>query len=198
MSLDTPDRTTTATRKHTIKPVQREPEGWWPALGSKGQKAFKAAFAGYSLDAFDLIILTLTLTAIGSTFGVGKGATGALATVTLSASAIGGILGGVLSDRIGRARTLMLTVGVYSRLHVPVRPRVELRDAAGLPRLPGHRLRRRVGRRRDPRGRDDQARGARQGARHHPERVGGRLGARRRRLHDRVLAGHATSRAGGS
>jgi MFS family permease len=114
MSLDTPDRTTTATRKHAIKPVQREPEGWWPALGSKGQKAFKAAFAGYSLDAFDLIILTLTLAAIGSTFGVGKGATGALATVTLSASAIGGILGGVLSDRIGRARTLMLTVGVYS------------------------------------------------------------------------------------
>ena len=116
MSLDTPDRTT-ATRKHTIRPVQRAPEssgGWWGDLGPKGQKAFKAAFAGYSLDAFDLIILTLTLTAIGTTFGVGKGATGALATVTLSASAIGGVLGGVLSDRIGRARTLMLTVGVYS------------------------------------------------------------------------------------
>ena len=114
MSLQTPDRTT-ATRKHTIKPVQRAPEGsWWSALGDRGQKAFKAAFAGYSLDAFDLIILTLTLAAIGSTFDVGKGATGALATVTLSASAVGGILGGVLSDRIGRARTLMLTVGVYS------------------------------------------------------------------------------------
>ena len=66
------------------------------------------------LDAFDLIILTLTLSAIGATFGVGKGATGALSTVTLSASAIGGILGGVLADRIGRARTLMLTVAVYS------------------------------------------------------------------------------------
>ncbi len=114
MSLETPDRTT-ATQKHTIKPVQRAPEGsWWSALGDRGQKAFKAAFAGYSLDAFDLIILTLTLAAIGTTFGVGTGATGALATVTLSASAIGGILGGVLSDRIGRARTLMLTVGVYS------------------------------------------------------------------------------------
>ena len=113
MSLETPDRTA-AGRKHPIKPVQREPEGWWRALGDRGQKAFKAAFAGYSLDAFDLIILTLTLAAIGSTFDVGKGATGALATVTLSASAVGGILGGVLSDRIGRARTLMLTVGVYS------------------------------------------------------------------------------------
>src|SRR5829696_5912965 len=114
MSLDTPDRTT-ATQKHTIKPVRRAPErSWWSALGDRGQKAFKAAFAGYTLDAFDLIILTLTLAAIGTTFDVGKGATGALATVTLSASAVGGILGGVLSDRIGRARTLMLTVGVYS------------------------------------------------------------------------------------
>src|SRR3954468_12638346 len=115
MSISTRDQTQTrAPRK--IKPVQRgdASTSWWGDLGPRGRKAFKAAFAGYSLDAFDLIILTLTLTAIGSTFGVGKGATGALATVTLSASAVGGILGGVLSDRIGRARTLMLTVGVYS------------------------------------------------------------------------------------
>ena len=115
MSIESPDRTQTRTT-YKIKPVDRttEPGGWWSGLGPRGRKAFKAAFAGYSLDAFDLIILTLTLAAIGSTFDVGKGATGALATVTLSASAIGGILGGVLSDRIGRARTLMLTVGVYS------------------------------------------------------------------------------------
>ena len=114
MSIETPDRT--ATRKHTIKPVERTTEagGWWNGLGPRGRKAFKAAFAGYSLDAFDLIILTLTLTAIGTTFDVGTGATGALATVTLSASAVGGIGAGILCDRIGRARTLMLTVGIYS------------------------------------------------------------------------------------
>jgi MFS family permease len=87
---------------------------WWAALGTEGRRAFRAAFAGYMLDAFDLIVLTLSLTAIGATFDVGTGATGALSTVTLSASAIGGILGGVLADRIGRARTLMITVAVYS------------------------------------------------------------------------------------
>jgi MFS family permease len=89
-------------------------ESWFAALGVKGRRAFRAAFAGYMLDAFDLIVLTLSLTAIGATFDVGTGATGALSTVTLSASAIGGILGGVLADRIGRARTLMLSVAVYS------------------------------------------------------------------------------------
>src|SRR6476661_3332245 len=89
-------------------------ESWFAALGVKGRRAFRAAFAGYMLDAFDLIVLTLSLTAIGVTFDVGTGATGALSTVTLSASAVGGILGGLLADRIGRARTLMLSVGVYS------------------------------------------------------------------------------------
>jgi len=91
-----------------------ETSSWYSALGADGRRAFKAAFAGYTLDAFDLIVLTLSLTAIGATFDVGTGATGALSTVTLSASALGGILGGILSDRIGRARTLMLTVAVYS------------------------------------------------------------------------------------
>jgi MFS family permease len=93
---------------------QSREQGWFAALGVKGRRAFRAAYAGYMLDAFDLIVLTLSLTAIGATFNVGTGATGALSTVTLSASAIGGILGGVLADRIGRARTLMLSVAVYS------------------------------------------------------------------------------------
>src|SRR4051794_38586613 len=88
--------------------------GWDADLGVKGRRAYRAAFAGDMLDAFDLIVLTLSLSAIGATFGVGTGATGALSTVTLSASAVGGILGGVLADRIGRARTLMLSVAIYS------------------------------------------------------------------------------------
>src|SRR3954447_8515126 len=89
-------------------------QSWYAALGVDGRRAFRAAYAGYTLDAFDLIVLTLSLTAIGATFDVGTGATGALSTVTLTASAVGGILGGVLADRIGRARTLMLSVAVYS------------------------------------------------------------------------------------
>ena len=166
----------------------RPGESWYAALGERGRKAFRAAFAGYMLDAFDLIVLTLCLSAIGATFDVGTGATGALSTVTLSASALGGILGGLLCDRIGRARTLMLTRRRLLAVHVPLRSRDELRDADGLPRLPGHRLRRGVGRRRGAGGRAGAPGVARQGARGHPERVGRGLGARRRRLPDRVRA----------
>ena len=105
------ERTAVRTRREQA-PTQTG--SWWAQLGVGGRRAFRAAYAGYMLDAFDLIVLTLSLTAIGATFGVGTGATGALSTVTLSASAIGGVLGGVLSDRIGRARTLMLSIAVYS------------------------------------------------------------------------------------
>src|SRR6476661_9703725 len=100
--------------KTAVRTRTTREQGWFSALGVKGRRAFRAAYAGYMLDAFDLIVLTLSLSAIGATFSVGTGATGALSTVTLSASAIGGVLGGVLADRIGRARTLMLSVAVYS------------------------------------------------------------------------------------
>ena len=81
-------------------------------------------------------------------------------------------------------------------LHVPVRPGDELRDADRVPRLPGHRLRRRVGASARCWSPSWSGRSRAAGARRDPERVGGRLGARRRRLHDRVRAGRETSRAG--
>ena len=90
--------------KSAVRTRAARSEGWFAALGVKGRRAFRAAYTGYMLDAFDLIVLTLSLSAIGATFGVGTGATGALSTVTLSASAIGGVLAGVLCDRVGRAR----------------------------------------------------------------------------------------------
>jgi MFS family permease len=114
MSTGTVERTT-GVRTRRQEPPQHQPSGnWFADLGERGRRAFRAAFAGYMLDAFDLIVLTLSLSAIGATFGVGTGATGALSTVTLSASAVGGILGGVLADKIGRARTLIYSVAVYS------------------------------------------------------------------------------------
>ena len=117
MSTGTVERTggVRTRRPEPPREPQQQPSGsWFKALGEKGRRGFRAAFAGYMLDAFDLIVLTLSLAAIGTTFGVGTGATGALSTVTLSASAVGGILGGVLADKIGRARTLIFSVAIYS------------------------------------------------------------------------------------
>ena len=101
----TAERTAPVRTRRPATPAPTPSGSWFQALGEKGRRGFRAAFAGYMLDAFDLIVLTLSLAAIGTTFGVGTGATGALSTVTLSASAIGGILGGVVGNNVDVKRT---------------------------------------------------------------------------------------------
>ncbi|GAB3984814.1 MFS transporter [Actinoallomurus acanthiterrae] len=87
---------------------------WYRTLGTPGRRAFKGAYLGYGLDSYDFWVLPLGLTAIAATFGLSKPQTGMLATTTLVFSALGGIAAGVLADRVGRARTLMVTVIAYA------------------------------------------------------------------------------------
>lgn len=87
---------------------------WYRTLGQKGRRAFIGAFGGYGLDSYDFWVLPLGLVAITSFFGISKGEAGLLTTVTLVLSALGGAIAGVLADRIGRVRTLMITVITYA------------------------------------------------------------------------------------
>lgn len=91
-----------------------QPFGWYRSLSGPGRRAFLGAFGGYGLDAYDFQVLPLGLTAIAAYFHLSKGESGLLTTVTLVVSALGGILAGALIDRIGRSRTLMITIGTYA------------------------------------------------------------------------------------
>ena len=62
-------------------------------------------------------------------------------------SAIGGAVAGVMADRFGRSKTLVITVARVRVLHRAVRLRDQLRDAAGLPRPAGPRASAASGRR---------------------------------------------------
>ncbi|NJC83972.1 MFS transporter [Planosporangium mesophilum] len=88
--------------------------GWFRTLGARGRRAFVGAFGGYALDSYDFQVLPLGLTAIAAYFHISKGEAGLLSTVTLVVSAIGGAVAGVLADRIGRVRTLVITVATYA------------------------------------------------------------------------------------
>jgi MFS family permease len=90
------------------------PFAWFRTLGSHGRRAFIGAFGGYGLDSYDFQVLPLGLGAIIAYFGISKGEAGLLTTVTLVVSALGGALAGILADRIGRVRTLQLTVATYT------------------------------------------------------------------------------------
>jgi MFS family permease len=87
---------------------------WWRSLNAAGRRAFTGSFLGYALDSYDFWVLPLGLAAITAAFGLTTPEAGLLATTTLVASAFGGVIAGILCDRIGRVRTLMLTVATYA------------------------------------------------------------------------------------
>ncbi|MET8167113.1 MFS transporter [Streptomyces sp. NPDC005329] len=116
MSTPLPPRTpATDTRPATAEHAPDDGAlAWLRALGPRGRRAFAGAFGGYALDSYDYFTLPLSMVALAAYFGLDSGQTGLFTTVTLVASAIGGAVAGVLADRIGRVRALMITVITYA------------------------------------------------------------------------------------
>ncbi|MGH4030450.1 MFS transporter [Actinomycetota bacterium Odt1-20B] len=88
--------------------------GWLRALGPRGRRAFAGAFGGYALDSYDYFTLPLSMVALSAYFGLNSGQTGLFTTVTLVVSAVGGAVAGVVADRVGRVKALMITVITYA------------------------------------------------------------------------------------
>ncbi len=66
------------------------------------------------LDAMDVMLYSLVLTFLIREFAMDTRTAGLLNSLTLVASGIGGLLFGVLADRIGRIRSLMASILVYA------------------------------------------------------------------------------------
>jgi MFS family permease len=114
MSTTPPPQALTDQPSATENPVEDGALGWFRALGPRGRRAFAGAFGGYALDSYDYFTLPLSMVALAASFGLDSGQTGLFTTVTLLASGIGGALAGVLADRVGRVRALMITVVTYA------------------------------------------------------------------------------------
>lgn len=69
-----------------------------------------ALACGYALDGLDFTIYSLVLGTVISLWHVDRGPAGLTVSATLVCSAFGGWIAGFLSDRVGRVRTLQLTV----------------------------------------------------------------------------------------
>ncbi|MEH2473124.1 MFS family permease [Nitrobacteraceae bacterium AZCC 2161] len=78
------------------------------------RRTFWACATGWALDGMDFMIYPLVIGTIIALWKVDPGTAGLAGTVTLLASAIGGWLGGYLADRIGRVRTLQITILWFS------------------------------------------------------------------------------------
>ena len=87
---------------------------WLRDISHAERKSLIAGGLGWMLDAMDVMLYSFVLAYLMTEFGMSKSTGGLLNSLTLVASAIGGLLFGVLADRLGRTRALMASILVYS------------------------------------------------------------------------------------
>jgi MFS family permease len=73
-----------------------------------------AGGVGWMLDSFDVTLYAMVLAYLMRDLGISKETGGLLGSLTLIASAFGGILFGFVADRIGRTRSLSTSIVIYS------------------------------------------------------------------------------------
>lgn len=88
--------------------------GWWRVAALQPRRALIAAGMGWALDAFDVMLFSLTLSAVIAELGLTKTQAGVLGSITLLGGAAGGLIFGFVADRFGRTRALMASVLIYS------------------------------------------------------------------------------------
>ena len=88
--------------------------GWLRDASVHERKTLLAGGLGWLLDAFDVMLYAMVLAHLMTHFGMEKATAGLLNSLTLLASAAGGLLFGIIADRVGRTRALMASILVYS------------------------------------------------------------------------------------
>src|ERR1700756_1946732 len=76
--------------------------------------AMVAGFCGWLLDAFDFFLVTFCLTAIARDFHKSDAQIALVITMTLAFRPVGGFVFGLLADRYGRRRPLMINIGFFA------------------------------------------------------------------------------------
>jgi len=87
---------------------------WYRELDAVGRRTFWACFGGWALDALDVQIYSFVVPALIALWHITNAQAGLLATSALVVSAFGGWASGMLADRIGRARLLMIMVAWFA------------------------------------------------------------------------------------
>lgn len=83
-------------------------------LGAQPWLALGAATLGFLLDAMDVMLFVFAMPTLRAEFGLTNQQTGLAMAATQLSSAAGGVLAGILADRLGRRRTLIYTILLYS------------------------------------------------------------------------------------
>ena len=88
--------------------------GWWKESSPAARRSLAAASLGWMLDSFDVMLYAMVLAALMRDLHMVKSTAGMLGSLTLLASAAGGMVFGVVADRFGRTRALRASILIYS------------------------------------------------------------------------------------
>ena len=79
-------------------------------------------FLGMSMvfDGYDYMIVSYTMPQISAEWGLNKIQTGSLSSWSLFGLILGGAISGIISDKIGRKKTLVSAIAMYSLLSIPI------------------------------------------------------------------------------
>lgn len=87
---------------------------FYRVMDRAGRRTFWACTAGWALDGMDFMLFPLAIGTLAVVFGTDTKTLGGIVSLTVLCSAVGGWLAGYLSDRIGRVRTMQITILVFS------------------------------------------------------------------------------------
>ncbi len=94
--------------------LPRSGNPWYRGATRDQWRAFGSAYIGWMLDIMDLMLFAMMIRVISVDLAFDKGMAGIIASTTLLATAVGGLVFGFLADRIGRTRSMVLSILCYS------------------------------------------------------------------------------------
>jgi MFS family permease len=97
-----------------ITTSEHHPTAWYAEMNPTERNTFWACIGGWVLDGMDVQMFSFAIPAIIAEFAITNADAGLIGTATLVASAFGGWFAGALSDRLGRVRTLQITIAWFA------------------------------------------------------------------------------------
>jgi MFS family permease len=85
-------------------------QSWYSSMAPAQRRTFWACFLGWVLDAMDVQLFAFVIPTLFTLWGMSKSEAGIIGTSALVSSAVGGVIAGLLADRIGRVKVLKLAI----------------------------------------------------------------------------------------
>jgi MFS family permease len=89
-------------------------QSWYKLINARQRKALLSASLGWMLDSMDIMLYAMVLAHLMRDFGMSTATAGLMGSLTLLASAVGGVLFGIIADKFGRVKALMGSILIYS------------------------------------------------------------------------------------